>query len=174
MAVEIERKFLVRGEAWRSQVTRSDSMEQGYLARSSGDGEAYPGCSVRVRRSGALAHLNVKSREAGARRIEFEFPIDPDAASGLLEAFCRERIVKVRHHAFIAGHHWEIDEFGDPNAGLVIAEIELATVDAAVACPDWVGVELTHEPRFYNAALALRPFQQWPDRNHWLELMQAC
>ncbi len=174
MHVEIERKFLVRGEAWRRDVERSEAMEQGYLARSEGHGAGYPGCSVRVRRAGDVAHLNVKSREPGMRRVEFEFPIDAAQASALLAAFCPVRVVKTRHHVVHAGAHWEVDEFEGANAGLVVAEIELQSMDQRVALPCWAGIELTQELRFYNAALANQPFHAWPDRAHWMELIKAC
>ena len=174
MGVEIERKFLVRGDAWRSEVARSEPMEQGYLAQSAGDSIGHPGCSVRVRRAGASAHLNIKSREAGARRLEFEFAIEPDTASGLLDAFCRERIVKTRNHVAYAGAHWEIDEFAGRNAGLIVAEIELASIDELLILPDWVADELTHDSRFYNLALADEPFAMWPDRDYWIEKSKTC
>lgn len=174
MGVEIERKFLVRGETWRAGIARSEAMEQGYLAQSDSAGFGFPGCSVRVRRAGESAHLNIKSREAGAKRLEFEFAIEPAMGSALLLAFCRQRIVKSRHHTTHAGAHWEIDVFEGDNAGLVVAEIELGAIDQQVLRPEWAGIELTHEPRFYNSALVSAPFATWPDRNYWLELSKAC
>lgn len=172
--VEIERKFLVHNGSWRADIGRSEEMEQGYLAQSEGHGAAHPGCSVRVRRAGELAYLTIKSREAGMRRLEFEFPIAAAQASEMLAAFCPERVVKTRHHVLHEGAHWEVDEFAGANAGLVVAEIELASMDQRLTIPRWAGVELTDEPRFYNAALASAPFVTWRDRDYWMELLDAC
>lgn len=172
--IEIERKFLVRGRQWRADVERSEPMEQGYLAQSEASGAAFPGCQVRVRRSGDSGELNIKSREAGPSRREFEFVIDAGQATALLSAFCPGRIVKTRHHLTFAREHWIVDEFAGENAGLVVAEIELDAVDQSIELPAWAGPEVTHEPRFYNAALVTFPFATWLDRDYWLEILEAC
>jgi len=172
--VEIERKFLVCGTKWRADVERSETMEQGYLAQSEARGASIPGCQVRVRRTGDLGELTIKSREAGPSRREFEFVIDPDKATALLTAFCHGRVLKTRHHLTFAGGHWVVDEFAGENAGLVVAEIELESIDQSVELPPWVGPELTNETRFYNAALVGCPFASWPDRGYWLEILEAC
>ena len=172
--VEIERKFLVRGALWRAGIERSEQMEQGYLAQSEASGVAFPGCQVRVRRSGDSGELTIKSREAGPSRREFEFAIDADNATALLAAFCAVRIVKTRHHLTFAREHWIVDEFAGENAGLTVAEIELDSVDQSIELPAWAGLEVTHVPRFYNAALVTCPFATWLDRDYWLEILKAC
>ncbi len=165
MGIEIERKFLVRGDVWRAQVARSIAMDQGYLG---GDR-----CSVRVRLEDGAARMNIKSREAGARRTEFEYPLPADDALVMLEQLAGPRVTKTRHHVVVDGACFEIDEFAGANAGLIVAEIELDAVDSPFPRPAWLGRELTDEARFYNLRLATTPFATWPDRGAILEEI-AC
>lgn len=165
MGIEIERKFLIRGNAWRVHVTSSLIMDQGYLG---GDQ-----CSVRVRLEGDDARLNIKSREIGAQRLEFEFPIPRDDAMELLSRLCGPRVTKTRHHVLVDGALFEIDEFTGANLGLLIAEIELDAPDAPFPRPAWLGREVTDEVRFYNQRLAAQPFSEWPDRTALIEEI-AC
>lgn len=161
MGIEIERKFLLASDDWRAKVHESAAMAQGYLndicMLDSGAMQA----SVRVRIEGEAAYLNIKSRELGTTRQEFEYPIPVDEATALLTLCVGGRIEKIRHHVTHAGHRWEIDEFFGDNAGLVVAEIELESEGEAFARPEWLGVEATHAPRYYNLALASRPYSQW-------------
>ena len=165
MGIEIERKFLVRGDVWRALASRRIAMDQGYLG-----GEH---CSVRVRLEGADARLNIKSREAGARRIEFEYAIPMQDAQDMLARLSGPRVTKTRHHGVVDGALFEIDEFAGANAGLVVAEIELDAVDSPFPRPDWLGREITDEVRFYNLRLAETPFSAWPDRAALIEEI-AC
>ena len=165
MGIEIERKFLVRGDAWRAQVSRRIAMDQGYLG-----GEH---CSVRVRLEGEVAMLNIKSREAGASRIEFEYALPLADAHEMLERLSGPRVTKTRHHVEVDGALFEVDEFAGANAGLIVAEIELDAVDAPFPRPDWLGREITDEVRFYNLRLAESPFSTWPDRAALIEEI-AC
>jgi adenylate cyclase len=154
MAVEIEHKFLLASDAWRAAVERSERLVQGYLG-----GER---ASVRVRIGGDSAFLNIKARERGAARLEFEYPIPLADAEQMLDALSLPgRVEKVRHHVHVDGAHFEIDEFLGDNAGLVVAEIELDAVGASFPRPAWLGREVTDEMRYYNVALAERPFAQW-------------
>ena len=157
MGVEIERKFLLASDAWRAQARDRTRMEQGYLG-----GER---CSVRVRIEGDAAFLNIKSRELGARRLEFEQPLPLADAQAMLAAFCPQRVQKWRHRVDSAPHVWEIDEFLGENAGLVVAEIELGAEDEPFTRPDWLGAEVTAEARYYNLNLAATPYSRWPDRD---------
>jgi adenylate cyclase len=156
VAVEIERKFLLRGDAWRAQAQRSLRMVQAYLG-----GER---CSIRVRIEGEEAFLNLKSRDLGTRRLEFEYPVPLEEAEHMLAAFGGQQVAKTRHFVERGGHTWEIDEFSGDNAGLVVAEIELAAEDEAFERPDWIGAEVTMDPRYYNVNLARTPFRDWADR----------
>jgi adenylate cyclase len=156
MPVEIERKFLVVGDAWRAQVSRSEPMLQGYLA-----GPPAARCSVRVRIAGDVAFLNIKSATPGVVRDEYEYAIPPGDARRMLETLAGNIVAKVRHHVDIDGHLFEVDEFGADNAGLIVAEIELDAVDAGFPRPAWLGREVSHLVRYYNLNLATHPYARW-------------
>ncbi|MCB1784765.1 MAG: CYTH domain-containing protein [Chromatiaceae bacterium] len=155
MGKEVERKFLLRSDAWRDGVHRSIRLVQGYLARSEGS-------AVRVRIDGDTAELNIKHTLDGIDRLEFEYPIPLDDAREMLEQVAmRPLIEKTRHLVEYAGHLWEIDEFFGDNAGLVVAEIELEDADEAFERPPWLGEEVSHDVRYYNSNLSKRPYRQW-------------
>lgn len=152
MAVEIERKFCVVGDAWRTD--HGTRYRQGYLSRD-------PERTVRVRIADDQAFLTIKGRTVGASRPEFEYPIPLTDAEQLLDLCDGPLIEKTRHRI---RHHdmiWEVDEFTGDNTGLVIAEIELASEDQAFASPPWLGQEVTHDPRYYNANLSVNPYRNW-------------
>jgi CYTH domain-containing protein len=152
MAVEIERKFLVVGEGWRS--ARPERLCQGYLNR---DKQR----TVRVRIAGERAWLTIKGVSVGATRAEYEYEIPLADAPGLL-ALCEGPLIdKFRHRVEHAGLSWEVDEFLGDNAGLVVAEIELADEAQAVALPPWAGAEVTSDPRYFNSSLASQPYSSW-------------
>jgi adenylate cyclase len=155
MGREIERKFLLRSEAWRDEVEHSMRLVQGYLAR--GDRSA-----VRVRIKGDVAELNIKHTLDGINRLEYEYEIPVGDAREILEHVAlRPLIDKTRHHVRHGGHLWEIDEFYGDNAGLVMAEIELEDADQAFDRPDWLGQEVSDDPRYYNSNLSRLPYSQW-------------
>lgn len=163
MAVEIERKFLVTGDGWRAQAHAVVAMAQGYLndvAALAGGGQR---ASVRVRVAGDAAFLNLKSNRLGHTRQEFDYPIPVDDARALLAMCVGGLVEKHRHLVRHGGHLWEVDEFLGDNAGLVVAEIELQAADEAFERPAWLGREVTDTPRYYNLALASRPYAQWCD-----------
>ena len=154
MGVEIERKFLVQGEAWRAQGTPV-LLRQGYLS-------AQPERTVRVRIEGERAVLTIKSKNVGAARGEWEYPIPVADAAELLDRLCeRPLIEKYRRRIPFAGFVWEVDEFLGDNAGLVVAEIELPAEDAAFDKPDWVGMEVTQDLRYLNSNLIKHPYSTW-------------
>lgn len=161
MGIEIERKFLLAGDGWRAQVVKSVRMAQGYINDMAAMREGRQNASVRVRIAGDAAFLNLKSRELGSTRQEFDYPIPVADAEALLALCVGGRIDKVRHYVQHEGHTWEVDEFAGDNAGLVVAELELASADEAFARPDWLGREVTKELRYYNLALAERPYSRW-------------
>ena len=150
MGVEIERKFLVTGEGWQADAEPGMPIRQAYL--SSG-----PAASVRVRIVGeSAARLTVKSAGAALSRCEFEYDVPVADAAAMLALRQGAVIVKTRYRiAAGEGRAWEIDVFGGVHAGLVIAEIELGAEDEAFARPDWLGAEVTSDPAYSNAALAL-------------------
>lgn len=148
MAIEIERKFLVDDiDAALAGAVACERIAQGYLS-------ADPDATVRVRIRGERGFLTVKSRNRGAERGEWEYEI-PEADARELLALSRTPIVdKVRHQVPFGGLVWEVDVFSCP-AGLVLAEVELPRADARLTLPDWVGREVTSDPRYFNSNLAL-------------------
>lgn len=163
MAVEIERKFRVVGGQWRAVAHASLRIAQAYLNDAAALAQGRERCSVRVRIAGTGAWLNFKSREIGPARQEFEYPIPLSDAEALLQLCCGGVIDKVRHLVRVGAHVWEVDEFLGDNAGLVVAEIELAAVDEVFERPLWLGEEVTELVRYYNLALADRPYARWTD-----------
>ncbi|MFT4257842.1 MAG: CYTH domain-containing protein [Pseudoxanthomonas sp.] len=163
MGFEIERKFLVAGDGWRTAAHKVVPMAQGYLnpldAVESGAQQA----SVRVRIEGEAAFLNLKSRQLGTTRQEFDYAIPVADAQALLALCVGGRIEKRRHYVTHAGKLWEVDEFLGDNAGLVVAEIELDAADEAFDLPSWAGKQVTERLRYYNLALAARPYSQWSE-----------
>jgi adenylate cyclase len=146
--MEIERKFLVRDAAWRSTAGPPARIRQGYLAR----GEA---ASVRIRiRDGTSGFLTVKSVGGGRSRAEFEYQV-PVADAEALMALCGPDVLEKQR--FLVQRDrlvWEVDVFAGRHEGLVLAEIELEREDQPVDLPDWVGREVTEDPRYRNGALA--------------------
>lgn len=152
MGTEIERKFLVRGSGWQTDAPQR--IVQGYLNRDKAR-------TVRVRIAGAEAFLTIKGVTTGATRAEFEYPIPLADAEALLALCDGPLIDKLRHRVAHGGLLWEIDQFLGDNAGLVVAEVELASEDQAVALPPWAADEVTGDSRYYNSSLATQPFCQW-------------
>lgn len=161
MGIEIERKFTVVGNSWRHHVEKSVQMAQGYLNDMSALRNGTQQASVRVRIAGAQAFLNMKSRELGTTRQEFEYAIPVADAQALLKLCVGGLIDKTRHYLTYGGFVWEVDVFEGENAGLIVAEIELPASDTVFDTPDWVGCEVTDALRYYNLALAERPYAQW-------------
>jgi adenylate cyclase len=158
MAIEIERKFLLEGDSWRAQVSRSKPMVQGYLA-----GPPAARCSVRVRIAGEQAYLNIKSLASGVTRDEYEYPIPLADAQRQLDTLAGEIVAKRRHYVEIDAFVFEIDEFDGASAGLVVAEIELDHADAVFPRPRWLGREVSSLARYYNLHLSVHPYSLWSD-----------
>lgn len=161
MAIEIERKFLVTNDGWRDAAHAVVPMAQGYLNDLGAVQSGAQKASVRVRVQGELAYLNIKSRELGHTRQEYEYPVPVADARALLELCVGGLVDKRRHLVRVGAHLWEVDEFLGENAGLVVAEIELASADEAFVRPDWIGAEVTDQSRYYNLALAAHPYARW-------------
>lgn len=154
MAKEIERKFLVTGDAWREKAAGT-RYRQGYLS-------SHPERTVRVRIAGRKGFLTIKGPSRGATRDEFEYPIPLADAEALLTQLCeRPLIEKTRFQVRYKGLTWEIDVFEGENRGLVVAEVELKSEDQAVPVPPWIGREVTDDARYFNSNLAKRPFRRW-------------
>lgn len=154
MSREIERKFLVVSQAYKS-LARGEYVHQGFLST---EKERV----VRVRIKGEKAWLTIKGLSEGASRAEFEYEIPPDDGKFMLEYLCEKpTIEKHRYLVPFAGFTWEIDEFHGENEGLVVAEIELPSEDTEFELPEWAGEEVTLDARYYNANLVKNPFKNW-------------
>ena len=152
MGIEIELKFLVLGSAWRE--CSGTRICQGYLNRD-------PHRTVRVRIAGEQAYLTVKGVTQGNTRAEFEYEISVTDAEQLMALCDGPTIDKVRRKIAHGGHVWEVDEFLGQNAGLVVAEIELASEDETFSVPAWVGREVSDDSRYFNSQLATNPYCNW-------------
>jgi adenylate cyclase len=153
LAMEIERKFLVDTALWtpRGAGTR---YTQGYLSSAKER-------TVRVRREGDRAVLTIKGPTRGISRLELEYPI-PLADAEAMFPLCEQPLIeKVRHAEEHGGRTWEIDVFAGENAGLVVAEVELAHENDLVDVPPWAIREVSDDPRYYNANLIANPYKNW-------------
>lgn len=155
MPLEIERKFLLKDESWRSEADAGIHFRQGYLL-----GAKH--ASVRVRIEGEEANLNIKGATLGVRRQEYEYTIPYSEAQELLDTLCDKPLIEKRRYTVRHGAHlWEIDVFEGDNAGLVVAEIELHDENEPFERPAWLGEEVSADPRYYNVMLAKHPYKEW-------------
>ena len=155
MAIEIERKFLLADGSWRAAAGPGRTIRQGYC-------NTAPELTLRVRIYGGEAFLTVKGRSDTAARSEFEYPIPVADAEAMLAEFCAGKIVtKVRHLVPFGDKVWEVDIFDGDNAGLEVAELELASLDEPFDLPPWIGPEVTADRRYSNGSLARNPYRNW-------------
>ena len=154
MAIEIERKFLIKEKPF-SIAKRSLKINQGYIINEKSK-------VIRVREKGDDYFLTIKGNNIGISRLEYDFPISKEDAKELIFHFCKTTLIeKTRHYIKYKGHTWEVDEFHGKNNGLIVAEIELESEDEKFEIPDWVGEEVTQDDRYYNMNLAIHPFTSW-------------
>jgi adenylate cyclase len=155
MPREIERKFLVASDAWRTLAAHGEHYRQGYLSTD-------PARAVRVRVAGTAAYLTVKGPSSGAARAEYEYSIPLAHAEEMLDRLClRPLIAKTRYRVDHGGSTWEVDVFEGDNAGLVVAEVEIEDEAQPIDLPPWVGREVTGDGRYANASLVARPYSTW-------------
>ncbi len=152
MPREIERKFLVKNDSWRDD--SGTRYRQGYLS-------SVKERTVRVRTVEDRGYLTIKGIAVGATRLEFEYEISREDADTLLGMCEQPLIEKNRYKIECEGFVWEVDEFFGDNQGLIIAELELQSEDQQFPRPDWVGEEVTGDPRYFNANLIKHPFTAW-------------
>jgi CYTH domain-containing protein len=141
MPVEIERKFLVKHDGWKSHCVRSVRIRDGLLASSDG-------CKVRVRISERKATLAVKSAQVGVTRSEFEYEVPLADAEEMLRLCGDRHLEKIRYFVPHAGATWEINAYEGILSGVVIAEIELQTENQSFELPDWIDKDVTHDPKY--------------------------
>lgn len=154
VATEIERKYLVVDDAWRSRVVGT-VFRQGYLS-------TVKERTVRVRAVDDRGYLTVKGLTVGAVRTEFEYEIPITDAEQMLNELCEQPLIeKTRYEVEANGLTWEIDVFAGVNEGLVVAEVELEDEAQQIVPPEWIGEEVTHDARYFNANLIAHPFSEW-------------
>jgi len=154
MGREIERKFLVGGDDWRS-LTQGTTYRQGYLNTAKER-------TVRIRSAGSRGFITVKGPATGAARAEYEYEIPAEDADAILDELCEKPIIeKIRYRIGLGKHTWEVDEFLGENAGLIIAEVELSHEDEPFERPPWLGREVTGDPGYFNSNLVRNPYKKW-------------
>jgi len=154
VAIEIERKFLVVGDGWRS-LGAGTRYRQGYIATSGL-------VTVRVRTAGDKGFITVKGITVGDKRPEYEYEIPVSDANEMLDQLCARPLVEKTRYRIPQGPVvWEVDEFEGDNRGLVTAEVELKDENQSVTLPHWIGQEVTGDPRYFNANLVAKPFTTW-------------
>lgn len=154
MGKEIERKFLVNGDAWRV-LGQGIRYRQGYLS-------TVKERTVRVRTIADKGYLTIKGVSKGIARAEFEYEIPIDDANALLDDLCERPLIEKDRRKITHGHHtWEVDEFFGDNAGLIVAEVELESEDQVFEKPEWIGREVSDDPRYFNANLIANPYRNW-------------
>ena len=154
MGTEIERKFLLKSDAWRSQSV-GKLYRQGYVFQSTD-------VTVRIRIAETQGYITLKGKAEQYVRPEFEYEIPVNDAQAMLDLWCQPRVVeKIRYRVPFRGLTWEVDEFQGSNQGLVLAEVELTSSDQVFEFPDWIGQEVSDQDRYFNASLAVYPYTQW-------------
>lgn len=154
--IEIERKFLVLSEAFKAQSRAKHSIAQGYL-------NSDPERTVRIRISGESGFLTIKGKgnKTGTTRFEWETEISLLEAKPLLTLCEKGVIQKTRYEVWVGKKIYEVDVFSGDNEGLILAEIELTDENETFEKPDWLGLEVTNDPRYYNAYLSQHPYKEW-------------
>lgn len=156
MGQEIERKFRVASDAYRESAS-GKRYRQAYLSTDKAR-------TVRVRVVEDQAWLTIKGLTEGVTRAEFEYEIPVADAVTLLESLCQQPVIdKTRYRIPLGDHVWEVDEFHGVNQGLVVAEIELSSEDEPFEKPDWLGKEVSGDPRYFNSNLIAHPYQDWSE-----------
>ncbi|WP_013322321.1 CYTH domain-containing protein [Gloeothece verrucosa] len=159
MGIEIERKFLVKGDGWRS-LGSGTIYRQGYITTENKIN------TVRVRLIGEQGYLTIKGKTTGATRAEFEYPIPKEDALFMLENLCDHPLIEKTRYKIKQGELiWEVDEFMGDNQGLIIAEVELEQENQAVELPNWIGQEVTGNLQYHNSNLVKYPFKKWKDEH---------
>jgi len=154
MGTEIERKFLVVGDIFK-QMAKGTRYRQGYL-------NSTKERVVRVRTIDDKGYLTVKGITTGASRLEYEYEIPVPDADAMLDELCEKPIIEKNRYKIQTGSLvWEVDEFFGDNAGLVVAEVELESEAQAFQKPEWVGAEVTGDPRYFNSNLIQHPYTRW-------------
>ena len=156
MAQEIERKFLVKNEAFKKEAFKETKIVQGFLS-------TVPERTVRIRIKGDKGFITVKGigNESGTSRYEWEREISVEDATDLLKISEPGVIDKTRFNVKFGGHTFEVDEFYGENTGLIVAEVELNSENEVFIKPNWLGKEVTGILKYYNSQLSKQPYNRW-------------
>lgn len=159
MPIEIERKFLLKNDTWKSEADNGTQFVQGYLVGSKKS-------SVRIRIEGDNAFINIKSATLDITRKEYQYEIPVSEARELLKTLCEPPLIdKTRYIVNKGSHKWEIDVFAGDNDGLIVAEIELNHENEQFDKPDWIGKEVSEQQRYYNVCLVKHPYKDWQTKD---------
>lgn len=156
MAIETERKFLLKDTSWNNDLVGTE-YKQGYLVSTRER-------TARIRIAGTKGYITIKGPgvEGSLARPEYEYEIPLQDAEELFANLCEpEKIEKTRYKIPFENHIWEVDVFHGTNEGLVMAEVELTDEHEDVVIPPWIGEEVSHDPRYFNSNLAKHPFSTW-------------
>jgi adenylate cyclase len=157
MGIEIERKYLVNQEKWNHVVKEEKQFwRQGYLLTDANK-------TIRVRYNEEKGFLTIKSKSVSISRLEFEYEIPKSDAIELLQNFAISVLTKIRYRVNYKNKLWEVDEFLEDNAGLIIAEIELENEHEHYELPEWVGQDVSGDNKYYNSYLSVNPYKNWKD-----------
>lgn len=154
--IEIERKFLVKSDAFKQEAFNSYSIKQGFL-----NSDAHRTVRVRLKKDTGYLTIKGKSTENGVSRFEWEKEITTTEAEALLLLCEKGTIHKTRYEVAVGKHTFEIDVFFNTNEGLIVAEVELNSEDEHFEKPEWLGEEVTGDVRYYNSQLSSRPYKTW-------------
>ena len=154
MAIEIERKFLIK-RIPKDKIEYSHYIKQGYIVSDKHK-------AIRIRQKKDDFFITIKGNKTGLSRFEFEYKIPESDAEQLFKNFCKEGIIeKTRHYIKDKGNTWELDVFHGENEGLIVAEIELKSEEETFSLPDWVDKEVTHQEKYFNMNLLSNPYNMW-------------
>ena len=154
MATEIELKFLVKGDSWRHGVSGT-RYRQGYLS-------IVKERTVRVRTAGDKGFITVKGINTGPSRTEYEYEIPLSDANEMLDRLCERPLIEKTRYRIASGElTWEVDEFEGENQGLIVAEVELRDEKQTISPQEWIGRNVTGDPRYFNSNLVKHPFCRW-------------
>jgi adenylate cyclase len=156
MPFEIERKYLVKHDLWNALAKpKGEYYRQGYIVNEISK-------TVRVRATENHGFITIKGKtDNPAIKPEYEYQIPKSEAIELLNSFTGNNIEKTRYKIDYEGKLWEIDVFQGDNEGLIVAEIELNSIEELYQIPEWIDCEVTHDDRYFNANLSKNPFKNW-------------
>ncbi len=154
MGKEIERKFLVKDDTFKT-LAQGTSYRQGYL-------NSQKERVVRVRTIADKGFLTVKGITTGATRVEYEYEIPVKDAEAMLDELCEKPLIEKNRYKIKQGNFiWEVDEFFGENQGLICAEVELESEAQSYDKPEWIGAEVTGDPKYFNSNLIQNPYKNW-------------